>query len=111
MKLSRLVLEAARNATQGRPSQSCRERTKERNAELTAAPPSVSMLGAQPMRRRNGPALVAVLCCCVMAARPADSAQAADPPVRAEYLGSTEGKPPLKYHSVRLILTNRQDKA
>jgi hypothetical protein len=62
------------------------------------------------MRRRNVIVLVRVLSWCLLAACSADSALAADPPVRADYLGSRDGKPPLKFHSVRLTLVNQHDK-
>jgi len=62
------------------------------------------------MRRRNVMPLVELLSCCLLSACLADGARAADPPVRADYLGSREGKPPLKFHSVRLTLVNPQDK-
>ena len=58
------------------------------------------------MRRRNGLALVAILSAACLTA----SAQAADPPVRAEFLERQEGKPPLRFYSVRLTLVNEKDK-
>lgn len=51
--------------------------------------------------------LVGLLSCWLLAGC---LAQAADSPVRADYLGSREGKPPLKFHSVRLTLVNPEDK-
>lgn len=62
------------------------------------------------MWRRNLKALVALLPYCLMAATSAGGAQAADPPVRVDFLESRNGKPPLKLISVRLTLVNQQDK-
>jgi len=63
--------------------------------------------GATPMRRRNLTALVVMLVGGCHAGAP----QAADPPVRADFLERREGKPPSKFHFVRLTLVNSQNKA
>jgi hypothetical protein len=62
------------------------------------------------MRRRNVIPIVGLLSCCLLADSLADGARAEDPPVRADYLGRQDGKPPLKFLSVRLTLVNKQDK-
>ncbi|HLW63855.1 MAG TPA: hypothetical protein VKS79_00960 [Gemmataceae bacterium] len=54
--------------------------------------------------------LIALLPYWLLVACFADGACAADSPVQADYLGSRDGKPPLKFHSVRLTLMNQQDK-
>ena len=62
------------------------------------------------MQRWKGIALAAVLACCLSAAFAVNGARGADPPARADYLGSRDAKPPLRIHSIRLTLVNRQDR-
>jgi hypothetical protein len=62
------------------------------------------------MLRRKSLVLVGILSYCLWAACPTAGVQAADPPVRADYLGNGDGKPPLKFHYLRLTLVNEKDK-